>query len=193
MKIKFQNINDKVFSTTFLQNKNIVSIIRKSFDKKIDDLSEEWMIYSQPDLFKDIVKECYLIVEEKWKDYDYIVSLGNNAIPLAYSLGIGYNKKVIFVDDEWGITCFFQKMKPSNIDLNNCKLLLILPYFESGLKASRGIDVLNKMAKDIHVDVLTIVFFPEYIDEDIFQKNDYQNCFLYYLFHWDQKIKKQVL
>ena len=130
MKINFQKINDKVFSRNFLENEDIVKIIRRSFDQNIDDLSDEWSIYSQPDLFKDIIKQCYFTLEENWSDYNYIVALGNNAIPLAYSLSLNYNKKVIFLDDEWGITCFFQKIKPSNIDINNCKLLLILPYFE---------------------------------------------------------------
>jgi len=193
MKIKFQKINERKFLLSSLQNKNVVSIMKRSFDKDIDDLSDEWKIYSQPNLLKDIVKECYSVIGKNWDKYDYLVALGNNATPLAYSLGLYYNKKVLFVDDEWGVTCFFQAIKPSNIDLDNKKLLIVLPYFESGLKASRGIDVLNERARNLHVDVLTVVFFPEYLDEEIFRKNNYKDCLLYYLFSWDEKIKKQIL
>ena len=167
--------------------------MKNSFDKDIDDLADEWRIYSQPNLLKSIVRECYFLIGKNWVKYDYLLALGNNATPFAYSLGLFFNKKVLFVDDEWGVTSFFQAIKPTNVDLNNKRLLVVIPYFESGLKASRGIDVINKKAKNLHIDVLTIVFFPEYIDKEIFRKNKYKNSMLYYLFSWDEKIKKQIL
>jgi len=193
MKIKFQNICNKDLSLSFLKNQKIVSIIRRYYDKNLNDLSDEWNIYSQPKLFKDIVKECYLTVEENWNGYDFLISLGNNAAPFAYLLGVLHNKRVLYLDDEWGVTCFFETIKPSNVDFSDSKLLLIVPYFESGLKASRGIDVLNEQANNIHVDVLTIVFFPKYIDNTIFKNKKYKDCFLHYLFSWDDKVKKEVI
>ncbi|MEF8879502.1 MAG: hypothetical protein V5A64_03815 [Candidatus Thermoplasmatota archaeon] len=192
MKIKFRDIIKKNLSLSFLKNQNIVSIIKRYYNENLNDISGEWDVYSQPELFKDIIKECYQIVKDSWDEYDYLISLGNNAAPLSYSLGLFYNKRVVFLDDEWGVTCFFQKIKPSNIVFSNKKVLLIVPYFESGLKVSRGIDILEDKGKNIHVDILTVVFFPEYVDKTIILNSKYEDTILHYLYMWDERVGRAL-
>lgn len=177
----------------FIYNKKISQIIKQSWDDKKNDLNDEWSIFMQYQLLDDIINELYEIVNDCWKEYDYIAALGINGAPLSYLLGNKYNKRVIFIDDEWGVTCFFQKIKPSDIDISNKKILLVLPYFESGLKASRGIDILHEKGENVHVDILTVVFFPVYLDKNIFKKAKYKESCLYYLYSWDENVKKALI
>jgi len=192
IKTKLQEINNFKNKLEFI-NDEILQIIKQSWDEKTDDLFDEWSIFLQPKLLDKLVTELYKTVNVSWKYYDYIASLGTNASPLSYLLGNKYDKRVIFLDDDWGVTCFFQKIKPSSVDISNKKILLVLPYFESGLKASRGMDILNKKGKNVQIDVLTVVFFPVYLDKTIFNKPKYKDSYLYYLYAWDEKVKNALI
>ncbi|MCD6236692.1 MAG: hypothetical protein DRN01_04395 [Thermoplasmata archaeon] len=192
METKLRYLSRSLDSLEFLKNNRITSIIKESYDRGLQDLANEWWIYSQPKLLGYIVEELYNMVGEKWRDYDYLAALGLNGAPLAYLLGSRFMKRTFFVDDEWGVTSFFQQIKPAGIDLSGKNVLIVSPVFESGLKACRGIDSLRENAEDIKVDVLVMTLFPEYVDEELVRNKRYGDVTLYYLFSWTKKVRMLI-
>ncbi|HHH79634.1 MAG TPA: phosphoribosyltransferase [Thermoplasmatales archaeon] len=192
MEVKLQLVDRSSGSLDFLKNKEVVSIIKESYDVDLDDLANEWKVYSKPDLLSRVVEGLYNLVKERWSDYDYLAALGLNGAPLAYLLGSRYVKRTFFVDDEWGVTSFFQQIKPAGIDLSGKNVLIVSPVFESGLKACRGIDILRENAEDIKVDVLVMTLFPEYVDKELVRNKRYGDVTLYYLFSWTKDVRMLI-
>lgn len=193
MKTKLQYASRSTYSLEFIKNKRIISIIKDSYDKGLHDLANEWRMYSQPELFGRVVDEMYRMVGEKWGEYDYIAALGVNGVPLAYSLGLRYMKETFFLDDEWGVTAFFQQIKPSDVELVGKRVLILSPVFESGLKVCRGIDILREQTEDVKADVAVVVFFPDYVDENLVSSKRYGDVDFYYLFIWNDEVSRLIL
>ena len=194
MKIKFEEMDKHEPATNFLNDEKVVSIIRYTFDKRLPDKYNEWKLFSNHMLLVDIVGALYDLINEKWDDYDYLGSLGSSGAPLTYILSTTHSKDAIFINDDWGVTSFFQPIKPYDIEVKDKKILLVDSVFESGLTACNGIDILKERARkengDVTVDVLVITFFPKYADKTFVK--EYKDSTLYYLYHWDEAVEKEM-